>query len=31
MRFDIPTLMASGTLATAVAGLLTGVAWFADR
>jgi diguanylate cyclase (GGDEF)-like protein len=31
MQFDIPTLMAAGTLATAVAGLLTGVAWLADR
>src|ERR1700694_809089 len=31
MNFDIPTLMAAGALATAVAGLLTAMAWFADR
>jgi len=31
MNFDIPTLMAAGALATAVAGLLIAIAWLADR
>jgi diguanylate cyclase (GGDEF)-like protein len=31
MQFDIPTLMAAGALATAVAGLLTVIAWLSDR
>ena len=31
MQLDIPTLMAAGALATAVAGLLTVIAWLADR
>ena len=31
MQLDIPTLMAAGALATGVAGLLTVIAWLADR